>query len=357
MQEIDPVNLRMPSRQWEKLGLLPSGKALDHASMYGTGLSDEKNAESMMRMFVGLPAEIIAQGVSMIHEEFSEFFCSEYFDYESDNKGSSLALLCGIQQCFTDIQNRCVLATDDLSRLVIETAGQRPATLKYLQTQELALDMQTRLLELRKFQSIGSLQEEIAKKFCRFQIQEEGTKLNSATQNAIGCALALLLDTNPWDDDDVPKLTIKKLFAICSEKFCSINGTPIGGLIDEGMLKERALLAQEVPNSKVPFANSNGQSNNSNSTDSQFAKLKKDLTLAQWEIAKLKNQLHQARQNITKERAEHSSKSKKDDSPEDEVGSKRGRQQANRAKASMLELSSPIPPGNGFRILPTGEYS
>ena len=31
MQEIDPVNLRMSSGQWEKLGLLPSGKALDHA--------------------------------------------------------------------------------------------------------------------------------------------------------------------------------------------------------------------------------------------------------------------------------------------------------------------------------------
>jgi hypothetical protein len=31
MQELDPVNLRMSFRQWEKLGLLPSGKALDYA--------------------------------------------------------------------------------------------------------------------------------------------------------------------------------------------------------------------------------------------------------------------------------------------------------------------------------------
>ncbi len=53
MQEIDPANLRMSSRQLEKLGLLPSGKALDHASMYGTDLSNEENAGSMMRMFVG----------------------------------------------------------------------------------------------------------------------------------------------------------------------------------------------------------------------------------------------------------------------------------------------------------------
>jgi hypothetical protein len=45
--------------------------------MYGTDLSNEENAESMMRMLVGLPAEVITQGVSKIHEEFSKFFCAE----------------------------------------------------------------------------------------------------------------------------------------------------------------------------------------------------------------------------------------------------------------------------------------
>ncbi len=167
----------------------------------------------------------------------------------------------------------------------------------------------------------------------------------------------LLLDTNPGDDDDVPKLTIKKVFAICSEKFCSINGTPIGLLIDEGMRKERSLLAQAEPTSKVPFANRNGRPNNSDSTDSQVTKLKKVLTLAQREIAKLKNQLHQTKENIAKERAKRCSKSMKDDSPEDEVGSKRDHQQAKRAKTSKPELSSPSPPRKGFRMLPTGNYS
>jgi hypothetical protein len=78
-----------------------------------------------------------------------------------------------------------VQATEEFSRLVIETASQRPATLKDFRTQELASEMQTRLLELSKFQPISSLQEEIAKKFCRFQIRGEGAKL-TATQNAIG---------------------------------------------------------------------------------------------------------------------------------------------------------------------------
>jgi hypothetical protein len=42
--------------------------------MYGNDLSDEENTEKMYRKFVNLPAEVITQGVSMIHEEFSKFF-------------------------------------------------------------------------------------------------------------------------------------------------------------------------------------------------------------------------------------------------------------------------------------------
>ena len=73
------------------------------------------------------------------------------------------------------------------------------------------------------------------------------------------------------------------------------------------------MLAQADPKSKVPLANCNGRPNNSDGTDSQVAKLKKDLTLAQREIAKLKNQLHQAKENNAKERAKYCSKSKKND--------------------------------------------
>ncbi len=114
---------------------MPSGKAFDHVSMYEADLSDEENAENIYQMFVNLPAEVITQGVSMIHVEFSKFFRAEYFNGESTKQDGSLALLCGIQQCFIDIQNRCVLATDELSRLVIETASQRPATPKDFRTQ------------------------------------------------------------------------------------------------------------------------------------------------------------------------------------------------------------------------------
>jgi hypothetical protein len=54
----------------------------------------------MMRMFVGLPAEVITQGVSKIDEEFSNFFCAEYFEEVLEEKDSPLAPLHGIQKFF-----------------------------------------------------------------------------------------------------------------------------------------------------------------------------------------------------------------------------------------------------------------
>ncbi len=57
------------------------------------------------------------------------------------------------------------------------------------------MDAQTRLLELSSFQALGSVQVEIARKVCRFQLRHEGTRFNAATQNAIGNVLARLLDT------------------------------------------------------------------------------------------------------------------------------------------------------------------
>jgi hypothetical protein len=96
MKDIDQMDLRMSSKQWEKQGLMLWSKALDHASMYRTDLLDEKNAETMYRMFVSLPAVVITQGVSKIHEELSKFIRAEYFDDESNNKGGPLALLRGI---------------------------------------------------------------------------------------------------------------------------------------------------------------------------------------------------------------------------------------------------------------------
>jgi hypothetical protein len=82
--------------------------------MYGTDLSDEEHAENMNQMFVNLPAEVITQGVSMIHADFTKFFraAAEYYNDEPIEHGGSLAKMRGIQQCFIIIQNRCVRATD-----------------------------------------------------------------------------------------------------------------------------------------------------------------------------------------------------------------------------------------------------
>jgi hypothetical protein len=317
---------------------VPSGKTL----MYYCMELILENAYKMYQMFVNLLVEVIPQGVSMIHVEFSEFFRAEYFNGESTKQSGSLALLCGIQQCLIDIQNRCVRATGELSRLVIEIASQRPATLKDFWTQEFALERQTQLWEfmLCKFEPIGTHQEEITRMFssCRFQTREEASGLNTATQNVIGFALSLLLDPSPRDA--VPTCNLKKVFSTCREKFCSINGAPVGRLLDEGMSQERAvmMLAQAETKNKAPFGNSDGRLDKSDGLNPQFAKLKKELSLAQREILNLKNQLHQAKENISKERAESGSKSKKDDSPDEEpeVGSKRVCQQHQGADSSTL---------------------
>ncbi len=165
-----------------------------------------------------------------------------------------------------------------------------------------------------------------------------------ATQTAIGFALSLLLDTSPGED--VPAINLKKVFSTCRDKFCSINGAPVGRIVDEGMRQERAMLAQTETKSKVSLGGLNGRTDKSDGADPKHAKLKKDLSLALREISNRKNQLNQAKENIAKERAGCSSKSRKDDSPDAEVGGKRPRQHAKRAKASRLTTSSPSSPRN-----------
>jgi hypothetical protein len=57
----------------------------------------------------------------------------------------------------------------------------------------------------------------------------------------------------------VSTLNLKKVFSTCREKFCGINGAPVGHLLDEGMRQERAMLAQAETKSKAPFGSSNGR--------------------------------------------------------------------------------------------------
>ncbi len=50
--------------------------------------------------------------------------------------------------------------------------------------------------------------------------------MNSATQNAIGYALALLLDTTLGDNNHVPKLTIKQLYAVAVRNSAASGSSP-----------------------------------------------------------------------------------------------------------------------------------
>jgi hypothetical protein len=55
---------------WERKKLVTMGKTIEHTSLYETDLSDDENAESMLKMFVSLPAEVTTQGVPYIHTSF-----------------------------------------------------------------------------------------------------------------------------------------------------------------------------------------------------------------------------------------------------------------------------------------------
>ncbi len=72
----------------------------------------------------------------------------------------------------------------------------------------------------------------------------------------------------------MPTLNLKKVLSTCWEKFCSINGAPVGRLLDESMRQERATLAQAENKNKAPFGNSNGRPDKSDGLGPQFAKLK-----------------------------------------------------------------------------------
>jgi hypothetical protein len=92
--------------------------------------------------------------------------------------------------------------------------------------------------------------------------------LNAATQTAIGFALSRLLDS-----EDGSVINIKKVFATCRDKFCNINGAPVGRILDEGMRSERAMLAQTESKSKASLGGRNGRTDKSEGPDPKYDKL------------------------------------------------------------------------------------
>ena len=141
----------------------------------------------------------------------------------------------------------------------------------------------------------------------------------------------------------MPAINLKKVFSTCRDKFCSINGAPVGRILDESMRQERAMLAQTETKSKASLGGRNGRTDKSKGPDPKYDKLKKDLSFALREISNVKNQLYQAKENIARERAERGSKGKKDDSPDAEVGGKRSRQQAKLETCKGIKADNFLP--------------
>ncbi len=118
-------------------------------------------------------------------------------------------------------QNRCVRACDAVGKLVASTASQRPANLKHMLIQEYALETRTRVWKFTKLLPIGWMQDEVAKMYCEYQILQEGSGFNLATQASIGSALAALLEVA---DRNYIELNIKDAVAAASNKYMFIYG-------------------------------------------------------------------------------------------------------------------------------------
>ena len=68
----------------------------------------------------------------------------------------------------------------------------------------------------------------------------------------------------------VPAINLKKVFSICRDKVCSINGAPVGRILDESMRQERAMLAQTETKSKASLGGRNGRTDKSEGPDPKY---------------------------------------------------------------------------------------
>jgi hypothetical protein len=99
----------------------------------------------MLKMFVGCWLKSSLKAYQRYMKYSLNSFVLNTLGKPLTRKIAHLAPLHAIQKCFIMIQNPCVQATEELSRLVTESACQQPATLKDFQTQELAIEMHTLL--------------------------------------------------------------------------------------------------------------------------------------------------------------------------------------------------------------------
>jgi hypothetical protein len=74
MQNIDPVDLRMWSEMWDKRGLVPMDKFIERYFNIWNWYFRRWNAESMIKMLVNLPAEVITQGLLKVQKNSPSSF-------------------------------------------------------------------------------------------------------------------------------------------------------------------------------------------------------------------------------------------------------------------------------------------
>ena len=298
ISDLDPDTLTMSTSDWEKIhGLQSMGEHCDIVSMYGADLEDNRQAEKLRQAFVKFPLEILSLAIAEMYKKFEELITMDKFTSESSEKFNPLSQMKQMQEVLVSIQNRCANATDEMYKLCMRTAKERPSNLSQLRSLEISLKMQVQIYELGKFEHPGSREDEFAKMLCRYQSKIEGSRFPIATQGAMSNALIKILGERK---ENKTLLTIKSVMAVIRETHTMMNGVQVGRLTDAEQQagRERAMYAHAEPK---PMATDPKQRNGRfeqrrPGADSEFNTLKQ-------ENASLKNQINQLKENLEKLKA------------------------------------------------------
>ena len=98
-------------------------------SIHGAGLTGNKQAENSKQAFAEYPQEIFSRGNPEMFKIFQGIFALDRFTYETSEKPNPLNQMMIMQEVLIVVQNRCVRAHDDMSKVIVSTIQERPGDL------------------------------------------------------------------------------------------------------------------------------------------------------------------------------------------------------------------------------------
>ena len=185
------------------------------------------------------------------------------------------------------------------------------------------------ILELGKYASPGSREDEFAIILCRSQSRVETSRFPGATQQAIGNALIRLMDKRAQNKE---LLTIKQVIETIRAMHVMMHGTQVGKLMDdEPTVQARALAAHSIQ--PADTSTSRTRNGKARMPDSEYIRMIREENLA------LKNQVKQLKASAEKSKTSDESTNADETAVQKNPDAKRKREQAK--KVQPVPIASP----------------